>query len=341
MWILLILLFILLLSFLLKNDLISNTTTEHFEVPFKHAEPLFMQEMVPIGQSLTPNKMVETIYQEPLPSPEESQQPDSPPTMLYPTLPPPENSPGSSQDYRPVYSVDETQQAIERERKAYGAKNQEEYFEDWIPIFPHEGQQSVCILNHSHNPNGKSSVWKEACTYGVTNYPDPRTLSPFEQRLFKLNYSNQFTIQDYINWLWLYNDPHDQEALTYIHLRNLKRLQAGKQIDPYRVPQVSKKPPLAGADYYMSLYKQAADAPEKKVPMSYTLEQVSFMEDNYPSFLQSYQDYKEPLAKGRDLNSKDMLKKEDAKALDDFIYGVLFVEDNTLQARNKTYNVAD
>jgi hypothetical protein len=321
-----ILLFLAILLLLSIDDSTVESFTPKLEVPFKTAEPIFLQELVPLSKGLTSNKVAETLYDEPLPT-------ETAPTTistLYPTLPPPEGSPGQKQPmYRDTFTQKEIQQQMEGS-------------DTTLDINPPE---QVCILDHDHHhyisTEGKkrTSEWKMFCNYGVTNFSDPRTMNDFERRLYKLNYSNQFTLQDYINWLWLHKDPKDQESLTYVHLRNLKRLQHKKSI-PNQVPFITDQPPLQGVDYYTKLYKDAANAPEKKAPLTFTLEQVSYMEDNYPNFLQSYQDYKQPIARGRDLNSNDIFHKEDAKALDDFIYGVMSVQQNTLQARNQASSLS-
>jgi len=72
----------------------------------------------------------------------------------------------------------------------------------------------VCIMNHNHN--------KYLCQYGQTNYLNPMELDPINRRLYQYNYFQNMTLQDYINWLWLYEK--EPEKLCYEHNRNLKKL---------------------------------------------------------------------------------------------------------------------
>lgn len=58
----------------------------------------------------------------------------------------------------------------------------------------------VCYKNHLHVKDGKNTL----CTYGVTNYADPKDMSPIDLKMFMLNYPSNMTLQDYINWLYSY-----------------------------------------------------------------------------------------------------------------------------------------
>lgn len=73
----------------------------------------------------------------------------------------------------------------------------------------------VCCKNHKHVKNGRDFN----CTYGVTNYADPKDMSEIDYRIFNLNYPSNMTLQDYINWLYSYIDKESQ--LPYNHLKNL------------------------------------------------------------------------------------------------------------------------
>ena len=79
-------------------------------------------------------------------------------------------------------------------------------------------KSNVCYKNHIHIKNGRNTK----CTYGVTNYADPKDMSPIDLRIFYLNYPPNITLQDYINWLYCYIGMEDQ--LPYNHLKNLEKL---------------------------------------------------------------------------------------------------------------------
>lgn len=78
----------------------------------------------------------------------------------------------------------------------------------------------VCIMKHNHN--------KYLCQYGKTNYLNPMELDPVNRRLYQYNYFQNMTLQDYINWLWLYEK--EPEKLCYEHNRNLAKLLEGKTL---------------------------------------------------------------------------------------------------------------
>lgn len=78
----------------------------------------------------------------------------------------------------------------------------------------------VCLMKHEHN--------KYLCHYGQTNYMNPGELDPINRRLYQYNYYPNMTLQDYINWLWLYEK--EPEKLCYEHNRNLTRVLNGESL---------------------------------------------------------------------------------------------------------------
>ena len=79
--------------------------------------------------------------------------------------------------------------------------------------------KGVCYQNHKH----------ESCGYGSTNHLDPNDMNAMDKKLFKYNYQENMTNQDYVNWLWLYKD--DSDKLPYEHLRNFDRIKNGQPLD--------------------------------------------------------------------------------------------------------------
>jgi hypothetical protein len=124
--------------------------------------------------------------------------------------------------------------------------DEEEGYTNYIPA-PIE---DICYENHQHTK----------CKYGKTNYPDPSSMTPIDKRYFKYNYPQNLTIQDYINWLYLYKT--NPEDLPYNHLRNLKILLDGGKLE-YQ-PGITPPPsyinlPLNSSEYFGKLYNEELD----------------------------------------------------------------------------------
>jgi hypothetical protein len=110
---------------------------------------------------------------------------------------------------------------------------------------------NVCCKNHIHIKDGKNTK----CTYGVTNYADPKDMSPIDLRIFYLNYPPNITLQDYINWLYCYIGMEDQ--LPYNHLKNLEKLKLGKELiaeDGVTPPPGYYFPAMNAKDYFDKMY---------------------------------------------------------------------------------------
>ena len=110
---------------------------------------------------------------------------------------------------------------------------------------------NVCCKNHIHIKDGKSTQ----CTYGVTNYADPRDMSPIDLRIFILNYPQNMTMQDYINWLYCYIG--NEKELPYNHLKNLEKLKLGKELieeEGITPPPGYYFPSMNAKDYFDKMY---------------------------------------------------------------------------------------
>jgi len=106
-----------------------------------------------------------------------------------------------------------------------GLCNQKEYSDcteatSQVEMEKDEQLNRVCYFRHDH--------WKYLCTYGVTNYLNPQQIDPINRRLYQHNYFPNMTLQDYINWLWLYEK--ESEKLCYEHYRNLEKIKNGKSL---------------------------------------------------------------------------------------------------------------
>ena len=123
-----------------------------------------------------------------------------------------------------------------------------ETYKDWTI---ENKKTQVCCKNHIHIKNGRNTK----CTYGVTNYADPKDMSPIDLRIFYLNYPPNMTLQDYINWLYCYID-HEEE-LPYNHLKNLEKLKIGKELiyeEGITPPPGYYFPTMDAKDYFDKMY---------------------------------------------------------------------------------------
>ncbi len=119
---------------------------------------------------------------------------------------------------------------------------------------------NICFENHCHNK----------CITGRMNYPQPELMSPIDKHYFKYNYQPNFTTQDYVNWLWLYNKS--PEELPYIHMKNLYKLHKDKKLDIITPPKGKKLIPQTSEEYYNKIYNSDVvnvNLPLESTPNSY------------------------------------------------------------------------
>ena len=117
-------------------------------------------------------------------------------------------------------------------------------------------KSNVCCKNHIHIKDGKNTH----CTYGVTNYADPKDMSPIDLRIFNLNYPPNMTLQDYINWLYCYIGQEEQ--LPYNHLKNLEKLKMGKELiaeEGITPPPSYYFPAMNAKDYFDKMYNNTQE----------------------------------------------------------------------------------
>jgi len=88
--------------------------------------------------------------------------------------------------------------------------------------------------------------------YGAMNYPFPSQMTEEQRQAFLLGYPPDMTIQDYMNWLWLYRGQ--ESLLDLVHLQNLERIQAGRSLAQLRPPPPSQAAPLNAQDYFERQY---------------------------------------------------------------------------------------
>lgn len=187
-----------------------------------------------------------------------------------------------------------------------GFSNNEETFKSWDI---HEKKIQVCYKNHDHH---KSSD----CNYGVTNFLDPKDMSPVDYKIFVLNYPKNMTLQDYINWLYCYINKEDQ--LPYNHLKNLEKLKLGielKEEEGVLPPPGYYYPPMNTNDYFNKMYNET-----NEFNISFPLNSVSgpmlaYNYNDYPNLVQNSDLY----GNSGLLRNNDIALKKNAKNLYNYI----------------------
>lgn len=132
--------------------------------------------------------------------------------------------------------------------------------------------ENICIKNHIH----------KGCNYGVTNYQDPKDMSYLDKELFKNSYPKNLTLQDYVNWLWLYKnnskDLSKEHFNNFIKIKNGKILKYENGITP---PAHKQTPGLSASTNFSKIYKQFTQLENKHLSVK-SSNHEDF--DNYSKF---------------------------------------------------------
>ncbi len=125
----------------------------------------------------------------------------------------------------------------------------------------------------------------ELCQYGPTNYKDPKDMTSKERKIFKnmSNYDN-FTIQDYKNWLILYQKDYYQ--LSDEHLINLRKILRGEPIRLRDIPTSGIYPPDTSQKYFAQMYDKITNSEAIVAPInsSTTGIQIGYNYNDYSEF---------------------------------------------------------
>lgn len=205
-------------------------------------------------------------------------------------------------------------------RKYYEMKNNDlcEGFDNsdkgFKPLDPtvFEDRNSICCLDHDKCKAGSTVV----CNYGPTNYAYPSDMSPIDKKVFMLNYNDNFTIQDYTNWLKCFKD--DKEGLPYNHLKNLNKILKGEQL-VYKKgvvpPPTEVQPEMCSEEYFNKLYNSSGNTFVLDVPKN----RKKLLGYNYNDFPVFYQNYKQYGTNDRIYNVKDVKNKYSAQLVKNFV----------------------
>lgn len=86
------------------------------------------------------------------------------------------------------------------------------------------------------------------------NYKDPRDMSCMEKVDFKRKYRNNFTMQDYIDWLLLYR--RDMYNLKEYHQANLIKVLSGTKLKAKDLPYRRLVPSMESSKYFAEMYNK-------------------------------------------------------------------------------------
>lgn len=136
--------------------------------------------------------------------------------------------------------------------------------------------QNKCLSNNKCYCVKGSGLF---CHYGPTYYKDTKDMTDRQLQKFKLKAKfDKMTVQDYVNWLMLFEDEPDQLAPR--HLNNLFKILKGIKITLNDIPRDRIPPPMTAQDYFTQLYTlddqiniyapQVSDTAGLQIPANYS-----------------------------------------------------------------------
>lgn len=200
---------------------------------------------------------------------------------------------------------------MSKDKKINGfSNNPDDSYKNWD--FEKKKTQA-CHKYHNHSKERKDTQ----CNYGTTNYADPNDMSDIDYKIFILNYPNNMTLQDYINWLYCFKDKKDQ--LPYNHLKNLEKMEMGKELiveEGILPPPGYYFPKMNAEDYFDKMYNNETNEFNTAPPLnSNTASMLGYNCDDYSEFSQNLDLYG---STGK-LRNPDIGKKKNAKKLYNYI----------------------
>ena len=102
------------------------------------------------------------------------------------------------------------------------------------------------------------------------NYPDLKDMTIVERNAFKFGYPDGMTMQDYVNWLYLFRKTPN--LLNLEHNINYQKLTAGIPVHYKKdktPPPAKRLTPLNADDYFNSMYTKPPTIPNKS--LTYTI----------------------------------------------------------------------
>ena len=173
--------------------------------------------------------------------------------------------------------------------------------------FTNNGSEVVCSKDHKHEDGGMGLV----CTYGPTNYQNPKDMNERDRMIFKGSYPENMTLQDYINWLWLYKN--DNSGLTIDHRKNLESLKKGIPLKYSDKPTTKEAPPLTAENYFDKMYSVAGSI-NWSTPLN--MDTQGLMGYNYGEYSEFGDNFNQMGSSGAINNPGDLPIKDSARTVD-------------------------
>jgi hypothetical protein len=130
-----------------------------------------------------------------------------------------------------------------------------------------EPRDKVYVNPFFPNDKSKGTVQLESPRQ---NYPDLKDMTIVERNSFKFGYPDGMTMQDYVNWLYLFRKTPN--LLNLEHNINYQKLTAGVPIHYKKdktPPPAKRLTPLNADDYFNSMYTKLPTIPNKS--LTYTI----------------------------------------------------------------------
>lgn len=109
------------------------------------------------------------------------------------------------------------------------------------PFFPNDFEKSTAKKGDKPNQH----------------YPDPKEMNSVERNAFKFGYPNYMTMQDYVNWIFLFKEMPNllnlQHYINYERLINGTPIHYQKGVAP---PPAKRLTPLNSDDYFVQMYTE-------------------------------------------------------------------------------------
>lgn len=110
---------------------------------------------------------------------------------------------------------------------------------------------NICgVDNKCHCKKGSGTF----CQLGRMKYKNPENMTPSELLEFKSKFRKDFTLQDYKNWLLLYQN--EIKILKPHHRKNLQKLLDGKKLRKRDIPNILTVPQMTRSQYFQKMYNK-------------------------------------------------------------------------------------
>ena len=119
------------------------------------------------------------------------------------------------------------------------------------------------VYNNPFFPDDPSKGTAQNLT-PTQHYPNPKDMNSVERNAFKFGYPNYMTMQDYINWLFMFKATPN--LLNLPHMINFQKLVNGEPVQYLKdvtPPPAKRLTPLNAEDYYLQMYTQF---PRRRTP---------------------------------------------------------------------------